>query len=132
MGWMVEGVMNDEIGALLERYDPAVRELALAADRVITGRVPELRREMDASARLIGYALGPGYAGTICTVLLAKTGIKVGIPHGASLPDPAGLMGGTGKVHRTVAIRAVDDLERDAFLELLDAAVARYKASSSS
>jgi len=119
--------MDEAIRAFLDRYDARVRELALAADRVITGRVPALRRELDTSARLIGYALGPGYAGTICTVLLSKTGIKVGIPRGASLLDPEGLLGGSGTVHRSVTIRAVEDLERAAFLALLDAAVARYR-----
>ena len=64
-------------------------------------------------------------------MILSKTAIRVGIPRGANLPDPAGLMGGAGKVHRSVAIGAVEDLEREAFLELLDAAVARWRESAS-
>ena len=52
--------------------------------------------------------------------------MKIGFSHGATLPDPAGLLGGSGKVHRTYTVRNVEDFSNEAFLDLLDAAASAW------
>lgn len=54
---------------------------------------------------LWGYSYGPGDTGTVATLSLSKTGVKIGIPYGSSLPDPAHLLAGEGKFDRHVAIK---------------------------
>jgi hypothetical protein len=47
---------------------------------------------------------------------------SVGFYHGASLPDPAGLLEGSGKHMRHVKLRPGDDIDVDALGALIDAA----------
>jgi hypothetical protein len=35
----------------------------------------------DLQARLLGYSYGPGYKRTVATLILSKTGVKIGIPY---------------------------------------------------
>ena len=82
---------------------------------------------MDESARVIGYGYGPGYKGIVCTLILSKAGAKIGIAHGAALPDPKHLMQGKGKVHRHVPLRTIADLKQPGLTPLLKAALAAWK-----
>lgn len=124
--------MDDALESMLERWPDDVRDRALAADRALMDRVPGMTREIDPDGKLVGYMLGQGYKGTLFTVLLSKSGAKVGFSHGATLPDPNGLLGGSGKVHRTFAVGSVDDVGTPAFLELVDAAHAAYRTRAAS
>lgn len=124
--------VDDALQGTLDRWPEDVRERALAADRALMSRVPGMTREIEPDGRLVGYMLGQGYKGTLFTVLLSKSGVKVGFSHGADLPDPAGLLGGTGKVHRTFPVNAPEDVEHPAFLALVDAAHAAYRKRAAS
>jgi hypothetical protein len=46
--------------------------------------------------------------------------------RGAELPDPAGLLAGTGKRARHVKLRQMEDVEDPALRDLLDAALALH------
>ncbi len=80
---------------------------------------------------MVGYGYGTGYKGAVCTLLLSKAGVKIGVAYGASLPDPQHLLTGSGKVHRFVEIKEDRDLQSAALSKLLkaarDAARARLK-----
>src|SRR5262249_32979589 len=76
---------------------------------------------------LLGYGYGPGYKGLLCTLLLSKNGIKLGISHGSELPDPKQLMQGSGKAHRHVQLRTKNDLKQPGLKLLLKAALAAWK-----
>jgi hypothetical protein len=82
---------------------------------------------LDGSANLFGYGYGPGYKGLVCTLLLSKTGVKLGISRGSELSDPKDLMQGSGKVHRHVQLRTRDDLNQPGLKPLLKAALAAWK-----
>ena len=123
--------MDEPLKALLEDRPDHVRDRALAADQVLMDRVSGLYREIDLKGGMIGYMLGPGYKGTLFMLLLSKSGVKVGFAHGATLPDPAGLLKGSGKVHRHVPFDAVDDLQQVAFGDLIDAAVLAWRERTS-
>lgn len=63
--------------------------------------------------------------GLICTVETYKAKVKVTFAKGASLPDPAGLfVPATGGTRRAVDLAESDDLDADAFVALVQAAVA--------
>ena len=110
------------LDALLERYPTQVQELARAARSMILETLPDVEEEVDGSAPVIGYGYGTGYQGAVCTLLLSKTGIKLGLSHGASLPDPDRLLGGSGKVHKFVPVSNSRDLRKAGLRKLLKAA----------
>jgi hypothetical protein len=71
-----------------------------------------------------GFGTTTGYKG-LCFVVTPHTSwVTLGISHGVGLPDPAGLMEGSGKVHRHVKIRSAADLARPELRDLLLARLA--------
>jgi len=116
-----------DVDKFLALYPPEVRDIALAARELVAQAVPNATETVDRSARLIGYGYGPGYKDTICTLLLSRTGVKVGIARGSELPDPTQLLQGSGKVHRHVQLRTVGDVTNPGLKHLLEAAVAAWR-----
>ncbi len=116
-----------DIETFLADYPPEVRELALAARRLLCGAFPGAGETLDKSAKLIGYSYGPGYKGVVCTLILSRTGVKLGIVRGAELPDPKQLMRGSGKVHRHVQLQSIADLKRPGLEPLLKAALTAWR-----
>ena len=112
---------------LLERYPEQVRVLGSAARAFIRRTLPKTEESLDESAGVAGYGPGPGYSGLICTPLLSKSGVKLGLAHGATLADPDALLEGSGKVHRYLQLRAVADLKRPGVARLLKAALEAWK-----
>jgi hypothetical protein len=112
---------------LLKPYPPAVQELALAARNLVMHAVPKATEMVDSSAKLIGYGYRSGYKGLICTLILSQMGVKTGIVRGSQLPDPTGLMQGSGKVHRYFILRDITDLKKAGLMPLLKAAVVAWR-----
>lgn len=110
------------VEALLGRYPAETRLLARAARRLVLTSLRGVGETVDASAGVIGYGYGTGYKGGVCTLILGKAGLKIGLVYGASLADPDGLLSGSGKVHRFVPIRTATDLETPGLVRLLEAA----------
>jgi hypothetical protein len=108
-----------ELDDLLSAYPANVQEVARGARKLILAAVPGANEMVDAPARVIGYGLGKGYKDMICTIILSKGGVKLGIVGGASLPDPNGLMEGAGKKHRYVLLNDPADLKKKGIKELI-------------
>jgi hypothetical protein len=107
---------------LLMAYSPGVQSLAKKARRLVRKVLPGAKETVDASAPLLSYGYGAGYRGMVCTLILNKTGVKLGLVRGAELPDPTGLLEGSGRVHRYIRVEAASDLERRGVRPLLTAA----------
>jgi hypothetical protein len=116
-----------DLDDFLSLYPAGVKDIALAARELVVQTVPNATETVDRTARLVGYALGRGYKNTICTLLMSQTGVKVGILRATELPDPDGLLQGSGKVHRHVQLRSVADVAKPGLKQLLEAALAAWK-----
>jgi hypothetical protein len=116
------------IDTLLRAYPEDVQMLVRQARTTLQEWLPDAGESVDESARMLAYRYGPGYKGMICTLLLSKSGIKLGLVGGAALADPRGLLAGTGKVHRHVQLRTVEDLHHPGLKQLvLGASAACHK-----
>jgi len=109
---------------LLEEYPSGVQQIVHTARRVVFAILPGASEVVDIKARVIGYGYGTGYRDMICTLILSKGGVKLGLVGGASLPDPQRLMEGKGKVHRHVPLTSAEDLGRKGLRPLLRGALA--------
>ena len=116
-----------EADILIGQYDPEIQRLIHAARRTLRVAFPGATETSDPQAHLLGYGYGPGYKGTVATLILSKTGVKIGIPYGSSLPDPTHLVAGEGKVHRHVAIKEPVELEVPALMALLKKAFSAWE-----
>jgi hypothetical protein len=115
------------IETLLAAYPTDVQALASAARRSLRTWLPNSEEVADPVAPVIGYGYGPGYKGLVCTLLVSKTGVKIGLARGAELADPHGLLGGSGKVHRYVQLRNAADLRNPDVRALVKATYAAWK-----
>jgi hypothetical protein len=111
-----------------------VRLVALRARDVIFEETPAARELVDLGDGLLAF--GPSDVGQGIRMRDLVVGL---IPHGrwvnaqfanaVDLPDPAGLLEGTGKRIRHVKLRSVADAERPEFRELLRAAWRHHEAN---
>ena len=97
---------------LLKRYPQETRVLVGSARQLIRGLLPKIEESTDSSAPVIGYRYGPGWSGLVCTLILSKSGVKLGLVGGADLNDPHGLLRGAGRVHRYIQLHAPEDLHQ--------------------
>ncbi|HYJ06901.1 MAG TPA: DUF1801 domain-containing protein [Chthoniobacterales bacterium] len=121
---------DDDVLEFLSEYPDAIADVARRLREVVQGAVPGAQEELDRTGRVIGYGFGPGYSGLLCTIIPSKKGVKLGIVHGARLPDPHGLLEGPGKLHRYVAFAKPADLEKSGLKDLLRSAVTAWKERS--
>jgi hypothetical protein len=112
---------------LLEPYPSDVQALAVGARQLIRQLLPEVEECADPSAPVVGYNYGPGYSGMVCTLILSKSGVKLGLVRGAELADPRGLLAGSGKVHKYVQLRAPADLRKAGLSQLIKAAYTAWQ-----
>jgi hypothetical protein len=89
---------------MIDRLDREVAATARGLRQRLLAELPDTLEQLDESGNVIGYGFGSGYKGLVCTIILSKAGVKLGIPHGATFPDPDRLLEGAGKVHRYVVV----------------------------
>ena len=106
-------------------YSSDVQALAAAARRTLLNLLPGAVETIDPSVAVVSYGYGAGYKGMVCTLILSKNGVKLGIVNGAKLPDPDKLLEGRGKSHKYVSLRTKEDLDRPALRRLIELARAR-------
>jgi len=71
----------------------------------------------------VSYGVGAGMAAQICYIAPLKDRINLGFNRGAVLPDPDGLLEGTGKLLRHIKVKKADLLAKPALRALIEAAL---------
>lgn len=122
--------MEQTIADFISMYDGKVAGRLLHYHHLLLRHYPELQIVVDGPARLLAYGYGTGYKDSICTLMPAAKGLKIGFYKGVTLPDPYGLLTGKGKVHRHVVV--TDDLDEASLLTLLKAAHDAYESRKAS
>src|SRR5258706_11934941 len=116
-----------EIDVFLSSYAAPVQAIATRARKALLKAVPGCSETLDTSARVVGYGYGPGYSDIVCVLILAKGGVKLGLPEGVGLPDPERLLQGTGRRHRHVQLTSPELIESSALEALIRSAVSAYR-----
>lgn len=106
-----------------DHYSPAVAALARQARALILEVMPAAVEQIDPSANLIAYGQDRTYRGLICGITLHTNHINLMFARGASLPDPHGLLTGSGKKARHIRVEQAADLERPGVRLLLETAL---------
>ena len=66
---------------ILKSYSPEVQAEANNARRLLLKLLPGAEESVDPSAAVLSYGYDPGYRGMVCTLILSKSGVKLGTPH---------------------------------------------------
>jgi hypothetical protein len=113
---------------VLDQCAEPVRPLARAVFDELHRAFPDAVITADADG--IGFGTGPGYKHLVFTLLPHTRHVTIGFARGMELPDPTGLLTGSGKVHRHVKIHTERDLRRPELTDLMATAVTRLAEPS--
>jgi hypothetical protein len=109
---------------LIATYSPAVQRLARQARGLILDVMGgDAEETIDTAGPYAFYSYAPGYKGLVCSLILSKTGVKLGLSHGASLDDPGKLLEGAGKVHKHIPLETPADLKKSGVRPLVRSAI---------
>jgi len=115
--------MNQAVTEFLATYSPEVRDLALKTRALILEVIPHAVEQVDPPSKIIAYGFGLKMADIICVIAPYKSHVNLMFSRGTELPDPRGLLVGTGKRARHVKITSDRDLKAPALRALVEAAV---------
>jgi hypothetical protein len=104
-----------ELVEFLFRYDPAIQSLALGLRAVVHDEMAPCHEyifEMRSKVVLVYGATERVIADGICNIGVFRRHVTLGFPRGADLSDPAGVLRGTGKAMRHIALQKLSDLDR--------------------
>ncbi|HEX2142304.1 MAG TPA: DUF1801 domain-containing protein [Candidatus Limnocylindria bacterium] len=106
---------------LVSRFGPDIAELARAARRLVVEFMPGVYEIVWPGMQTVGYGTGPKKMTEHFAWLSPYGGhVVLGFYYGAELPDPEGLLEGTGKRMRHLKLRSADDLRRPGVSALLE------------
>jgi hypothetical protein len=98
---------------MLGRFDPAVQELAWTARELIIEALPEVVEVVWERQGTAGYGTGPRKNSEhFCWIAPQRAHVNLGFNYGSELPDPDGLLEGTGTLFRHVKLRSAADVGR--------------------
>jgi hypothetical protein len=114
-----DSAFNQFVGGLNDH----VASLVTAAEKAIRSVDPTVTRVLWPHQRTVGYGVGPRKMSEHYAYLdVYDRHINLGFNYGATLPDPSGLLRGTGKKFRNVKITDPEQLGHQDVLDLLRAA----------
>ena len=124
-------VTDAELATLLEPHTPAVREVFASARALARSVMPDATEQVDLPDRLLAFGFGPPGGvrarGLAVALIPHSAHVNVQLADGADLPDPAGIVEGTGKRIRHVKLRSLDDVTRPALRALLEEQATRRR-----
>jgi hypothetical protein len=113
---------------LLEITETSQRAIAARLREIILSIHPDACEVVRLGDRAATYGLGPKKMSEGYVYILPYTSwVNLGFYKGADLPDPNGLLDGTGKKLRHVKIRSMKDVENPIIHRLIEAALAERK-----
>ena len=117
------------LAAFLARYHPAIARLARAARAVMRKEMPTAIEQVydNYPFLAIGYCTTERASDCIASLAVSPKGVALSFYYGASLPDPTGILLGSGKQNRFVRLPTAATLRTPAVRALLRAAMRQAK-----
>jgi len=113
-----------DLEKLLEPHAPAVAETARALRTVIAAAFPEAVEQVDFGNKLLAVGKSMAMHDLAFAIIPHSAHVNLQLPDGVDLPDPDGLIEGTGKRIRHVKVRSVEAASSPAVRAIVDAQVA--------
>jgi hypothetical protein len=96
-----------DVDRLLAEHSPELGAIERALRATIRAAAPDAVEQVDFGNRLIAFGRSMKMRGLLFAIIAHKTWVNLQLADGALLPDPDGLIEGTGKRIRHVKIRSV-------------------------
>lgn len=113
-----------DLATLLEPHSPLVRDVFNALRALAREVMPDAQEQVDLPDRVLAFGFGPPggvrMRGLAVALIPHTAHVNVQLADGAQLPDPAGIVEGTGKRIRHVKCRSLDDVARPGLRALIE------------
>ena len=118
-----------QIAGFIGKFDPAVAKVIRAARRALRQRFPTAVEIVYDNYNFLVFGFSASERPSDCIVSLAAASNGAGLSfyYGATLPDPHGILQGSGKQNRFVRLPSAAVLSDPPVAALIDAAVQQAK-----
>jgi len=127
---------TEALDQLLGERSPEVVAVVHALRTLIRGLIPTAFEHVDLPDRLIAYGYGTPKGVRVSNLLVGiipySAHANLMFADGAQLPDPAGILEGTGKLARHVKCGSAADVDQPAVAALIRAEAALHAAEPAS
>ena len=125
------GSASTQLASFIAKFDPAVAKLIRTSRSAMRKRLPTaLELVYDNYQFLaIGYSSTERASDCVCSLACGAKGVALSFYYGATLPDPDGILLGSGNQNRFVRLESAKTLSEPAVERLLVAALAQADTS---
>lgn len=118
-----------QLKAFIEKFGPRDQRLIRAVRSAVRKRLPTATELVydNYNFFVIGYSPTERPSDAIVSIAARANGVGLCFIHGASLPDPAGVLRGAGKQTRFIRLESANVLARSEIEALVAAAIARSR-----
>jgi hypothetical protein len=109
--------------AVLAKHDPVVVDAARAVERLVVDAVPAAVVQFDPGNALLAIGTSLKMRDLLFAIIPHRAHVNLQLADGVDLPDPSGLIEGTGKRIRHVKIRSVEAAASPAIRDIVRAQV---------
>jgi hypothetical protein len=105
----------------LQSFPHNIKEIAFQTRKLIYHALPELTEVVWEKQRTAGYGTGPKKNSEhFCWIMPTKNHVNLGFNYGVDLPDPKGVLEGTGKSFRHFKVKSIEDLKNKDLIAILN------------
>jgi hypothetical protein len=118
-----------QLAGFIAKFDPAVGKVIRGARRALRRRVPTAIEIVydNYNFFVIGYSTTERPSDCMFSIAAAANGLGLSFYYGSTLPDPDGLLLGSGKQNRFIRLPSTSVLESAPVERLLSAAIAQSR-----
>jgi hypothetical protein len=116
--------LEADVDRLLSEHTPELQAIERALRTTIRTAFPAAIEQVDFANKLIAFGRSMKIRGLQFAIIAHKSHVNLQLADGADLPDPQGLIEGTGKRIRHVKIRSVEAASSPAVVALVEAQLA--------
>ncbi len=113
----------------LAEFEPDIAALGRAAVTRLRARLPcaDVMIYDNYNFLVAGFCPNDRASDAVLSIALAARGVNLCFLQGARLPDPAGLLRGSGNIARNIRLSSINDFDNAEIASLIDAALARAR-----
>src|ERR1700721_201834 len=123
------GTSEEQLARFIDKFDPKHATLIRSVRKVLRKRLPTANELVydNYNFFVIGYCSTEKPSDCIASIAAAANGVGLSFYYGASLPDPHGLLLGSGSQNRFIRLESAATLANPRVEDVIVAAIAQGK-----
>lgn len=117
-----------DVDRLLAEHSPELQAIERALRATIRAEVPDAVEQVDFGNKLIAFGRTMKMRGLLFAIIAHRTWVNLQLADGVDLPDPHGVIEGTGKRIRHIKVRSVEAASSEPVIAAIRAELAARPA----